>query len=68
VADTESGSLSTSTIFVRDSTTGAIVVTCAHVGHISSVTFSPDSKRILSASCDHTVRVRILNILPVDIL
>jgi WD40 repeat protein len=51
-----------SEICVWDSNTGLLVATFrGHAGHISSVSFSPDSKRILSASQDNTIRVRTLD-------
>jgi len=49
-------------VHVWDSKTGQIVVTFSnHIKAVMSVTFSPDSKQILSASSDQTIQVHTLD-------
>jgi WD40 repeat protein len=53
---------------VWDSKTGGVVETFTkHTKHIRSVSFSSDSKRILSSSDDETVRTRTLDWYPVSL-
>ena len=48
------------TVQVWDLKTGVIMGTCKHTKAVNTITFSPDSKRILSASDDNTVQVHTL--------
>src|ERR1700729_2630676 len=51
------------TVFIWDSETGLLLTSFgAHSDYIRSVTFSPDSKQVLSASDDKTIRVHNLNL------
>jgi WD40 repeat protein len=47
---------------VWDSRTGKLAATIdAHSDYVASLTFSPDSKQILTASWDKTVRIHTIN-------
>jgi WD40 repeat protein len=48
---------------IVDSKTGQVVVTYeGHTKHVRNIAFSPDSKRVLSASDDRTIQVHTLNL------
>ena len=50
------------TVQVRDSMTGLPAATFGtHIGMVETITFSPDSKRVLSSSYDKTIRVHTLD-------
>jgi len=50
-------------VHVWDSKTGLLAATFSeHTGNICSVTFSPDSKRVVSSSEDKTVRIHTLDL------
>lgn len=60
IASVESGD--PTVVLIIDSTTGAVVSNFeGHTGSVRTLSFSPDSKRVLSASEDKTIKVHILN-------